>query len=103
MTRDEEFRLSAQGAHSPKNACHMYHDWESRDPLSQTVSEVILTVTKSRPTGGPPLAATVDPDALDHLFGKTNTTNHPRDQVMFRHKGCLVIVHRDGHIIGYPE
>lgn len=46
-----------------------------------------------------PLANTIDPDAIDRLFGSTgNGTPRRGGRVEFVHDGCTVVVRFDGEI-----
>ncbi|MEF8914147.1 HalOD1 output domain-containing protein, partial [Natronomonas sp.] len=81
---------------------HLHHDWESSEPLSYTVMQMILALTGGDSLTSAPLAKSIDPDAIDQLLGHDRPMSHPYDRVTFSHEGCTVTVQRDGHVFATP-
>lgn len=94
--RDEE-----PGYDPLTGAYHCRYDPEAPGQLSQTVTEAVLALAGLEPDDGPPLSETVDPDALNRLFGTTGPEG-TRDHLTFTHQGCTVTVYRDGRVVAYP-
>lgn len=103
MNNDDRNGLEEAGYHPASDAYHLQHDWGSDDPLSLTVMQLIGTLTGNRPDTGEPLATSINPDALDELFGRDGTTHGSVDRLAFSHQGCHVTVHRDGLVVAYPQ
>lgn len=82
---------------------HLYHDWESDEPLSYTVMQATLAVTGDGPCTGQPLMESVNLDALDELFVYTEKPGGSLDRLTFSHQGCLVTVQRNGRVSAYPS
>lgn len=83
-------------------AYHSTHDWDSDEPLTSTVMELILALTGEEPASGPPLWETIDPDALNQLFGSDGRVSQSSARLTFYHQRYTVTVQRDGHVFVYP-
>jgi len=103
MIRYDREREDEPGYDPLTGAYHLQHDWESPERLSQTVTEIILVLADQEPSAWPPLSESIDPDALNQLFGPARADGRgARDHVTFTHQNCTVTVHRDGHVVAYP-
>lgn len=78
------------------------HDWDGREPLSDTVIRAISEAAGLDPTElSPPLIESVDPDALDALFRPRHDGSPRRStgRVAFTTGGHEVVVHGDGRVV----
>lgn len=66
------------------------------EPMYLTIIEAVASLTKSDPLDLEPLAAVVDPDALDRLFA-SRVPGH--FQVDFNYAGCDVTAASSGDVI----
>lgn len=83
-------------------AYQFYHDRESSGPLSQAVAHVTTLLCGDDPESDPPLSHSIDPDALDRLFGPGPSRYRRNDHLTFTHRDCIITVHRSGRIVAYP-
>lgn len=82
-----------------ENDAESYHIACEQSELAST--NVVLSVAAiegTEPTSLPPLATTIDPDALDSLFA-----GGVRGRISFQYTGYEVTVHSDGRIEIVPE
>lgn len=77
---------------------HTQHDWDGPDSLSYEVTRAIAVSTGAAITTVPPLAESIDCDALARLFTDLDRSCRPQDRVVFAHYGCEIAVYRNGHI-----
>ncbi|GKZ12334.1 HalOD1 output domain-containing protein [Haladaptatus sp. T7] len=71
-------------------------------PIAETVIDAIAEVTDSSSTEIEPLYESIDPDALEDLFGRHSEKRVPR-RVEFIHKGFAVVVERNGRVTIYED
>lgn len=74
-------------------------DADEDDPVSQRVVAKVAAATDSDPLELDPLYQSIDPDALDRLFG--GDADVPRETegfVQFSVSGCEVVVRADGSV-----
>lgn len=80
------------------------HDWDGREPLSDTVLRAISEAAGLDPVDlSDPLIESIDPDALDALFRPRHDGSPRRadGRVAFATNGYEVVVHGDGRVIVY--
>ena len=74
-------------------------DADETDPVSQRVVAKVAAVSDTDPLELDPLYRTVDPDALDSLFGGDGcVTRESEGFVQFSMSGCEVVVRADGAV-----
>ncbi|MFC7202730.1 HalOD1 output domain-containing protein [Haloferax namakaokahaiae] len=85
------------------------HDWNGRDTLAVTIITATSQARAEDPLSLPPLAETIDPDALDGLFAplvrapredtaERGSKQPARGHVRFRYAACDVTVWADGTV-----
>ena len=102
MASNERLQTGDPGYDPSDGSYHLHHDWDTEEPLSYTVMELILALTGEDSRTCSPLVESIDPDALDQLFAPRQSKRHPYDSVTFSHEDCRVTVLRDGHVFAYP-
>jgi len=75
------------------------HDWADQEEVVSSIVDAIAVATEEDALQLPPLYGTIDPDALDDLFGPSPTTANA--SVRFEHGDCTVVVTNDGRISIY--
>jgi hypothetical protein len=81
------------------DAYHSYHDWASEEPVGHTVARTISKFEGIEIDSGSPLSESVDWDSLKRIFPLGGSTGRPDDHLVFTHRGCTIVVYRDGHVI----
>lgn len=105
MSREATTPRSAPGSVDDARVVHRtVHDWDGREPLSDTVVRAVAEAAGVDPTElSTPLIDAVDPDALDALF-RPRYGGSPRQsdgRVAFTTNGYEVVVHGDGRVFVY--
>jgi len=72
------------------------HDWTSADSLSSTLLTALADVKDVAPTDLEPLYETLDPEALDNLFGSDGDGFRADGHVSFPVAGCDVSIYSHG-------
>lgn len=85
---------------SDTHTYRMCFDWTSEARLSTLLIDTIAAVTNTPATEIGPLYKTVNPDAIEQLFGPTNASQrrHARGRLTFALNEQPVTVHSDGLI-----
>jgi hypothetical protein len=86
---------------SDTDSYYVHHNSENGRLPSESVVEAVATARDADPAGMAQLYETIDPDALDALFGQTSreTSN---GSVSFRFAACTVTVTNNGWTIVSP-
>jgi hypothetical protein len=82
------------GESEPDILYRRHHDWDGRKSLGMTVIEAVADVSDTDPTDLPPLADSINPDALDRLFTSQTVGN-----VSFKFAGTPVTVYATGEVL----
>jgi hypothetical protein len=96
-------------ANSGTDSEQLVRSGDAGEPPSRRVVGAISEATGRDPLELPPLAETIDPDALDALFSgglQSDGSGSPTTdgQVAFRFAGCEVVVHADGRtVVSCPD
>ena len=99
MARNERSAHETVGYDPSIDAYHGHHDRDSGEPIGQTVAEMILNFEGIEVDSGSPLSESVDWDSLHRLFPSGDSSGRPDDHLVFTHRGCTIVVYRDGHVI----
>ncbi|ADQ69371.1 hypothetical protein C499_12400 [Halogeometricum borinquense DSM 11551] len=78
------------------NSYHVKH--EQSELISTNIVLTIAAIEETEPTELPPLATTIDPDALDNLF-----TEDSSGHVTFSYTGYEITIHNDGSLEIVPS
>ena len=105
MSREASHPRSAPSSVDDANVVYRtVHDWDGREPLSDTVVKAISEAAGLDPTElSTPLIESVDPDALDALFRPRHDGSPRRadGRVAFTNNGYEIVVHGDGRVFVY--
>jgi hypothetical protein len=85
---------------SSDNQTVLHETNHEEGPIAETVIDAIAEVTDSSSTEIEPLYESIDPDALEDLFGRQSERRVPR-RVEFVHKGFAIVVFRSGRVVIY--
>lgn len=78
---------------------HLHHEWTAAEPVSEKVVNAIAEYEGVNADALPPLDDSVNPAALDTLFGSTSDDACKAGCVTFSYFGYTVLVQSTGQII----
>ena len=78
---------------------HVFHDWDGVESVSETIVDAIATYENTQRSDLPTLDSSINPDALNHLFGSTDDDPPNGGTVSFSYAGYVVLIMSTGQIL----
>lgn len=101
--RNDLLRDDGVGYDPIDGSYHLRHEESNPDSLCYTVFRAVGAITGRAPQTLDPLADTIDPDALEKLFDRSDTRGNTVDACLtIQYHGCRVSIYSDGHIVVEP-
>lgn len=99
--RHDVLRSDAVGYDPTRGTFHVDHDDAESPSICYTLLRAVAAVTGIEPEELEPLSESVDPDALDALFGSSARVGEDVTLTL-RYSGCTLTVYSDGHVVVEP-
>lgn len=101
--RNDLLREDGVGYDPDDGSYHLRHDESDPNSLCYTVFRAVGAITGKSPQALDPLTDTIDPDALEKLFDRSETRGGTVDACLtFEYNGCRVAIFSDGHLVVDP-